>query len=237
MKIGDFFKQKSKKNKTGASPGQTRKQGPVKPELEKILGEIEKFPPDWHKAGTMYPALLRRIIQNCSGMEIAHSMETGSGVSTIVFSHLSADHKVFAVEHGNGSISNVRNSSLFNASSVEFIEGPTQLTLPKFTFQNKLQLALIDGPHGYPFPDMEYYYIYPQLETGALLLLDDTQIPNIRNMYEFIKADDMFDLVDEFGNTAFFRRTDAETFPPTIDGWWMQGYNRPAYEAMKQSMK
>ncbi len=201
----------------------------VKPpdsKLDEVMKKIEKFPVDWHKAGTMYPKLLRVIIKYCSNLDVTYSMETGSGVSTIVFSHISKDHKVFAVDYGNGSITNVKKSPLFNSETVEFIEGPTQITLPNFKFKKKLQVALIDGPHGYPFPDMEYYYIYPNLDVNALLIVDDIQIPTIHNMFQFIKADEMFDLLEVVGNTAFFRRTDSETFPPTIDGWWMQNYNK-----------
>ena len=197
-----------------------------KTKLNEIMHEIENFPPDWHKAGTMYPKLLWKIIEHCSNLDVTYSMETGSGVSTIVFSHISSNHNVFAVEHGNGSISNVKKSPLFNSKAVKFIEGPTQITLPKFKFTHKLQVALIDGPHGYPFPDMEYYYIYPNLDVNALLIVDDIHIPTIHNMYEFIKADEMFDLLEVFKHTAFFRRTDSKTFPPTIDGWWMQNYNK-----------
>lgn len=99
-----------------------------------MLKAIDAFPAEWHRAGTMYPALLRRIVRHCRGLDVAHSLETGSGVSTLVFSHLSRDHKVFAVDHGNGSIQNVKASPLLRPGTVEFIEGPTQVTLPRYEF-------------------------------------------------------------------------------------------------------
>lgn len=37
------------------------------------------------------------------------------------------------------------------------MEGPTQAPLPGHAFTHRLQLALIDGPHGCPFPNLEYY--------------------------------------------------------------------------------
>ena len=110
------------------------------------------------------------------------------------------------------------------------MEGPTQATLPVHRFPKKLQLALIDGPHGYPFPDLEYYYLYPQIETGGLLLVDDIQIPTIRNMFNIIKADPMFDLLEIVdGNMAFFKRTSAPCIDPMSDSWWLQGYNMEHY--------
>jgi len=94
-----------------------------------------------------------------------------------------------------------------------------------------VQLALIDGPHGYPFPDLEYYYFYPLIVPGGLLLLDDIKIPSVRRMFDIIRADDMFDLLEIVDrNTAFFRRSKAPLLDPQSDSWWLQGYNRAYYE-------
>jgi Methyltransferase domain len=139
---------------------------------------------------------------------------------------LSQNHTVFAVDAGNKSISSVNSHSLFNSDTVEFIEGPSQRTLPQYQFNHKLQIALIDGPHGYPFPDLEYYYLYPHIEVGGLLLIDDIHIPTIRNLFNFLKEEEMFELVEVVQQTAFFRRTTAELFNPLGDGWWLQKYNK-----------
>jgi hypothetical protein len=73
---------------------------------------------------------------------------------------------VFAVDAGQ-SISRVKSSPLFEADTVVFVEGPTQRTLPKFDFAEKHQLVLLDGPHGYPFPDLEYFYLYPRWKAAG----------------------------------------------------------------------
>jgi hypothetical protein len=157
-------------------------------------------------------------------------VETGSGKTTLLFSHLSADHLVFAVDDGE-SITKVKQSPLLNAARVTYVEGPTQLTLPQYRFRTPFQMVLIDGPHGYPFPDMEYYYFYPRIAGGGLLLIDDIQIPTIGRMFEIIRAGDMFELLEIVDdNLAFFRRTDASLIDPCSDSWWLQGYNRPYYE-------
>ncbi len=75
------------------------------------------------------------------------------------------------------------------------------------------------------------YYLYPQLEPGALLIVDDIHIPTITNLCDFLKADAMFSLQEVVETTAFFRRTAAETFSPTGDGWWIQGYNARAFDS------
>jgi hypothetical protein len=88
---------------------------------------------------------------------VRHSIETGSGASTLLFSHLSEDHTVFAMDAGTGSIRAIETSPLLRRETVTFVEGPTQVTLPLHVFPHRLQVALIDGPHGYPFPDLDYY--------------------------------------------------------------------------------
>jgi hypothetical protein len=178
---------------------------------------------------------LRAIVRIAGGRKIHHSAETGSGKTTLLFSHMSQDHKVFSLDHLHGSVNNsiscVKGSQLFHAANVEWIEGPTQRTLPKYEFHHKLQLALIDGPHGYPFPDLEYYYLYPHLDEGALLIVDDINIPTIGHLFDFLKEEEMFRLLEVVDKTAFFERTAAPLFDPYCDGWWEQKYNSRRYAA------
>ncbi len=196
-----------------------------------LVDRIANLPGDWHGAGSVTRNVLSAIVRHASPLgPLQHSVETGSGRTTLLLSHLSADHTVFAVDAG-GSMSQVKTSALFNAPTTTFVEGPTQRTLPAHTFAHSLQLALIDGPHGYPFPDLEYFYLYPRIATGGLLLIDDLLIPTIQRMFEIIKAEAMFELLEVVDdNTAFLRRTTAPVIDPHSDSWWLQGYNRPYYE-------
>lgn len=178
-----------------------------------------------HSAGTFSGRTLEAIGRAAQKLRIRNSAETGSGASTLLLSHLSEHHTVFALEDGRGSVTNVRRSSLLRQNVVTFVEGPTQATLPQYRFSEKLQLVLIDGPHAYPFPDLEYYFLYPHLDTGALLILDDIHIPSVHNLFQFLRRDAMFELDRVVQKTAFFRRTTAPTFNPFDDGWSQQNYN------------
>jgi len=179
-----------------------------------------------HQCGTFGPEPLAALADHLLKRHIECSAETGSGASTLLFSHSSDLHLAFTIDSGGGSVDNVKISPLLRQDHVLWIEGPTQLTLPTYRFQEKLQAVLIDGPHAYPFPDLEYYYLYQHLETGALLVIDDIQIPTIHNLFEFLRKDAMFVLDEVVDTTAFFTRTDAPTFCPIGDGWWEQGYNK-----------
>ncbi len=199
--------------------------------LDQVMESIIALPEDWHGAGSMSEKTLRHLTKVLGEMQpINYSVETGSGKTTLLFSHASTNHKTFALDSGNGSISNVKASPIFNAEHVTFVEGPTQITMPAFDFDQPIDVALIDGPHGYPFPDLEYYHLYHHIREGGLLLLDDIQIPTIKNIHRTLEADDMWDLLEVVDNLSFFRRTAHEGVSPTEDGWWKQGLNRELYE-------
>lgn len=205
-------------------------------EMMNSLEAIETLPDNWHGSGTVPRDVLRAIAKHAQSLgRVHHSVETGSGRTTLLFSHLSENHVVFAVDYG-GSISQVKNSPFFNASNVNFIEGPSQITLPAYKFPSRVSIAFIDGAHGYPFPDLDYYYFYPQIETGGLLIVDDISIPTIRRMYEIIKMEDMFDLIEVVADTAFFRRTEAPLINPLGDEWTLQGYNRRHYQRLLRNI-
>ncbi|MEZ2320221.1 MAG: glycosyltransferase [Microcoleus sp.] len=197
--------------------------------IDRVLAEIKNLPGDFQPAGALPHTVLEAIANYAKDHPINNSVETGCGVSTILLSNISKiNHKCFALPRGD--LDTVKSSPLLNKATIEFIEGPTQKNLPHHNFSEKLQLALIDGAHGYPFPEIDYYFIYPYLDQGALLIIDDIWIPTIQNLYLFLKEDEMFELLEVIGNrTALFRRTNAALLDPYGDGWWVQNYNKQRF--------
>lgn len=198
-------------------------------EIGSYLEKICDLPEDFHEAGVMTSPVLKTIFRLASSTHIKASAETGCGKSTLLLSWLSDSHTVFSLE-AYGSIpaksyQNVQTSELLNEDAVHFVLGPSQRTLPKHSFSQNLQFALIDGPHGFPFPMLEYYYLYPALEEGGVLVIDDIHIPTVRWLHDFLTEDAMFNLVEIVDHTSFFRRTSAPTFNPIGDDWWLQSYN------------
>src|SRR5688572_32908228 len=102
--------------------------------ISELIDKIAELPSNWHDGGMVSAASLRAIAEHAASVgPIRNSVETGSGVTTLLLSHLSADHRVFAVDGGN-SISEVRKSPLFKSQNVTYVEGFTQVTLPNYTF-------------------------------------------------------------------------------------------------------
>ncbi|WP_407185007.1 class I SAM-dependent methyltransferase [Bradyrhizobium centrosematis] len=192
--------------------------------MNNVISEIVRLPINWHPLGGFDQRTAEAIVRICADRDISESVETGAGKSTLLFSHLSRHHTVFALNEGD-SLTMPLNSPLLRKEGVTVVEGPSQHTLPKHQFK-RLQLALIDGPHAYPFPELEYYYIYPHLDPGAVLIIDDIDIPTINNMYRILRVDRMYREIAVVGKAAFLERTELPLLDP-ISGWWaLQDYNK-----------
>ncbi|WP_292532262.1 class I SAM-dependent methyltransferase [Methylocystis sp.] len=208
--------------------------GPLRAEATRdktIAAEIGAYERDFgfaHSAGSMPLRTLLRIERLLNGSSIV-SAETGCGKSTIFLSRIADRHKVFCYDdrgQKNSSVDYFLNCPATRQDHLDLVFGPTQSTLPRYTDHLPYDLVLIDGPHGFPFPDLEYYYFYPHLKTDSLLVVDDIHIPTISRLADFLSEDRMFEKVEFVGSTAIFRRTDAPVFDPLGDGWWLQDFNR-----------
>lgn len=184
-----------------------------------------------HRAGTVDTAVLAAI-ERLAPSQVRWSMETGCGKTTILLSNLSEHHHVFAYddrEHEGSSIAYYEGCTLFRPERTTTILGATQLTLPVYPFTEPIDLAILDGPHGYPFPELEYFYVYPKLRTGSLLVIDDIHIPTIHRLHTFLAEDEMFSLVHIERTTSFFVRTAAPVFFQLGDGWEFQRFNKARF--------
>jgi hypothetical protein len=184
------------------------------------------------KAGSLSATILAAIVE-LAPRPLLLSVETGCGKSTVLLSNLSERHICFTLDDiswyppgdTQASLTFVRRCPSFHPERTHFILGPTQRTVPAHKFKQPIDLALIDGPHGFPFPDMEYYHLYPRLRPGALLIIDDIHIPTVGRLFEFVSEDEMFEVIRVDGCTAFLRRTNAPIFNPELDGWELQRFN------------
>jgi hypothetical protein len=194
--------------------------------LNEVLQRIGQLPANWHAVGTCGIETFLAIAQHAVQQPIRFSAETGTGASTAILSQISGHHTVFSRYHPRDEVPTAYAQGIFDESRLHFVLGPTQKTLPYHVFAEPLDFALIDGAHGYPYPEMDYYYFYQHLAPNALLIVDDIHIPTIRRLFEFLNEEKMFRLVDiKEEKTAFYRRTDYPTFDPEADQWHRQGYN------------
>jgi hypothetical protein len=190
--------------------------------------EALNFGNDGHAAGA-FPTSVLKTIEACLPREMVRTAETGCGKSTILFSNVSNEHHVFSYddrELSHSSVAFYESCELTQLSKIEPHFGATQKVVPAYSHQ-PYDAVLIDGPHGWPFPELEYYFFYPHIRTNGILIIDDVHIPTIGRMADIIAENEMWSFVGLAGiTTAIFKRTDAPVFDPYCDGWYMQTYNR-----------
>jgi len=191
-----------------------------------------------HKDGTLTVGPLERIewyLKNYFQDKPIRSVETGCGASTILFSKYSERHTVYTYDdkaEENSSVKFALEYPEFGNDRVQWVFGPTQRTVFSHPLEQDADLILIDGPHGYPFPELEYYAFYKRLRPGGILIIDDIHIPTIYNLYKFLSQDDSFYSHGRTATTAFFQRSNAPAFDMEGDEWEFQRYNVQGFPAI-----
>jgi precorrin-6B methylase 2 len=175
----------------------------------------------FHPWDAMTPVALAAILKRGP---FRSTVETGCGGSTIILSHVSDRHTAFAIEGENRTIAELRKQHDLRSESVIFVEGETKDTLPQYRFEGELDLVLLDGPHAYPLPQVEFSYLFPWIRLGGWLVVDDIQIPSVCELFDFLMKESSVVLEEVVVRTGFFRRVAAVEHGP--DGWAMQGINR-----------
>ena len=175
----------------------------------------------FHPWDAMAPAALSGLLKRGP---FRSSVETGCGGSTIVLSHASHRHIAFAIEGRDRTIANLHEQSDLRTENVIFVEGETKDTVPGYQLEGEVDLVLLDGPHAYPLPQIEFAYLFPRIRLGGWLVVDDIQIPSVYELFHFLEKESSVVLEEVAVRTAFFRRVSAAEHGP--DGWALQGMNR-----------
>lgn len=175
----------------------------------------------FHPWDAMAPAALRGMLKRGP---FHSSAETGCGGSTIILSHASEHHIAFAIEGKDRTITELRKHGDLQTENVVFVDGETRDTVPRYSFEGQLDLVLLDGPHAYPLPQIEFAYLFPHIKLGGWLVVDDIQIPSVYELFRFLRKESSWVLEEVALRTAFFRRVNVVEAGP--DGWTLQGMNR-----------
>lgn len=166
------------------------------------------------------------------------TLETGCGSSTLLFSKHANRHTVFCRNDSLSSqtvVSAVEQTPGFNASTVEFVFGPTYETMLASGQAPAVDIALIGGDRSHPIPEIEYFAVRRRLKAGSFLILRDIHIPTIQSLYRILAENDDLHLYKVQENTAFFWCASPPPIGAGTQPWWAQRYNAqnfPAYDAL-----
>lgn len=143
------------------------------------------------------------------------TIETGAGASSIVFAASGARHTTIspsADEHRR--IEAYCADHDVSPSNVTFIAGSSHEVLGNGWQGEPLDVALIDGAHGFPYPTLDWVLLAPHLKVGGHVLVDDAHLDSVYPLVEFLGRSASWDLVEVLGlRTPCFRKLDDREAP------------------------
>lgn len=197
---------------------------------------VEKLTLKAREDGFLYaldPEVLMALNQHLSAFASRpRTLETGCGLSTILFSRHAEHHDCFTMANDQRS-NYVQAHSDAEVERITFHLGSSVETLPAFSPAAPLDLVLIDGGHAYPIPELDYLYSRGWLKTGGLLIVDNIEIPTINHLFRVLRETPQFEFEGCVANAAFFRRT-AEDLPQ--GDWLHQPYNVARFPSLNYPM-
>jgi tetratricopeptide (TPR) repeat protein len=189
------------------------------------MATLLKHPPHLHgQSGNVSwkasDELLQFIAEQVT--DTAHTLETGAGVSTIVFALKQTVHTCIVPDAAQ--VDRIRaycDRFQISTEKVTFHITPSEAALPQLEL-NDLDLVLIDGRHAFPTPFIDWYYTASRLKVGGVSIVDDTKIWTGAVLKEFLEHEAEWQLKAEFPKTS----PNSAAFVKLSDGshqkWWAQ---------------
>jgi glycosyltransferase involved in cell wall biosynthesis len=175
---------------------------------QSIFKEVTDMPPKIHGGGTITWGLGGDVLNYIfarvnSGFK---TLETGCGVSTIVFALKQTMH--FAITPSADEMERIKQYCVEKGIPVQrvfFRIGKSEELLPSFE-HGDFDLVLIDGCHAFPLPFLDWFYLSQRLKLKGLLIVDDTQLWPCRILCDFLMAEPEWAVESIFDRSIVFRK-------------------------------
>ena len=181
-----------------------------------LTASLRADPPALHEsgascAGLHWPALewIERTVQ--PGWA---TLETGAGLSTLVFAASGAEHESVtpARDETERILAELRRREI-SSDHVRFHVGSSDEVLPSWE-PRPLDLVLLDGAHGFPYPTLDWWYVAPHLKPGGLLVLDDAYMSGVSGLLDYLRSRPTWRVEDALGFRTVVVRKLADERPP-----------------------
>lgn len=162
---------------------------------------------------------LHDLARACGDGRPARVIETGAGASTLALL-LSGAAEVISVAPDAELFQRIRawcDAKGFAPAALQAVEDYSEFHLPARAARMMaeaatLDLALIDGGHGWPTVFVDFCYLNAMLRDGGYLLLDDVQLHSVKELARLLKREAGFRLVGPLAGpkTLVFQKCTAD---------------------------
>ena len=151
--------------------------------------------------GGLYPrlgeALISLLRDELPGVPLRVA-ETGAGNTTLLFLALGAE-SVFSVapdeELGDRIVAEATRRGI-GTDPWHYVPERSEVALPRLWQEgHRINVALIDGGHGWPTVFVDLCYLNCMLDKGGILLVDDTHLYSVKEVASFLHEQSGFELI------------------------------------------
>jgi hypothetical protein len=179
-----------------------------------VTDRLRREPPPIHGDGSRYFGLgwpaLEWIERNVTA-EMS-TLETGAGGSTIVFAAAGSDHTAISPdpdEHRR--LAEWCRAHDISTERVHFLAEPSHEALMKSWYPQPLDVVLVDGAHGFPYPALDWFLTAEHLKLGGVVILDDAFLPSVNTVVRYLRDSPHWESVGALGyRTVAFRKAGDE---------------------------
>ncbi|MGH9628928.1 MAG: class I SAM-dependent methyltransferase [Bryobacteraceae bacterium] len=154
---------------------------------------LKKNPPSFHRSSGGEPIASWRIddhtidLLDGSLRPGMRTVETGAGLSTVLFALHGADHRCIVPDAALVErIQAFCREHRIPTEQITFDIVPSQDVVPVLE-RNTYDLALIDGCHNFPIAFVDLFYASQALKVGGLLIVDDLHIWTCEVIAKFLR--------------------------------------------------
>jgi predicted O-methyltransferase YrrM len=177
------------------------------------------------------PSCYRFLAEHCPPG--TRTLETGSGLSTVLFAALAARH--ICCTPSQDEVDRLLahcTARRFPTDELRFEVGPSHDTLPTIERSGEVRdLVLIDGSHGFPLPMVDWFYGAATLREGGILVVDDVNLAAVRALRGFLDQDPRWEPLAGTDKWRAWRRLHSGTL---LEDWTEQVFYRSRRDRIRQ---
>lgn len=151
-------------------------------------------------------------------------LETGAGNSTLAFAY-AKPARLISIAPNDDLFERIRGfaqGAALDLSMLEVHVDRSEYVLPRLADSGlQIDLALIDGGHGWPTVFVDFCYVNSMLRENGLLIIDDVQLHSIKELARLLSKQPHFELVENLGKSMVFAK---RTNWPFLPDWQDEPY-------------